>query len=193
MIIFFIWNLFIITSLIHSLCTFHYISLRIIIIFNIFINLFIYFIISTKIMNYLNFIIIIIIYSILTLTIITISIFILIINILIHIITIIKFIFIISNTFPFIRNLNTLLFHYIFYTHTIYILNIRIMFKSIFRHFTIYNLNHSNSKSINVLFIWFYIFINNFFIIYSLLEPYLIYSSTFISYPIIRYWKLIIS
>ena len=104
-----------------------------------------------------------------------------------------NFLFIITNTFPLTRNLNTLLFHYIFYTHTIYILNIRIMFKSIFRYFTIYNLYHSNSKSINILFFRFYNSTSYFLIIYSLLEPYLIYSFTFISYPIIRYWKLIIS
>ena len=91
MLIFFIryYSLF---SLFHSLCTFHYISFRIIIIFNIFINLSIYFIISNNnnIMNYLNFIIIfiIIIPSILTITIIIIiSIFILIIYIHIHITT----------------------------------------------------------------------------------------------------------
>ena len=101
--------------------------------------------------------------------------------------------FIIFHTFPLIRNLNTLLFHYIFYTHTILIFNIRIMFKSIFRYFSIYNLNHSNCKSINILFFRFYNSISYFLIIYSLLEPYLIYSFTFISYPIIRYWKLIIS
>ena len=99
----------------------------------------------------------------------------------------------IFHTFPFIRNLNTLLFHYIFNSLTIYILNIRIMFKSIFRYFSIYSLNHSNSKSINILFFRFYNSTSYFLIIYSLLEPYLIYSSTFISYPIIRYWKLIIS
>ena len=99
----------------------------------------------------------------------------------------------ISNTFPLIRNLNTLLFHYIFYTHTIYILNIRIMFKFIFRYFSIYSLYHSNSKSINILFFRFYNSTSYFLIIYSLLEPYFIYSFTFISYPIIRYWKLIIS
>ena len=194
MIIFFIWNLFIITSLFHSFCTFQYISFRIIIIFNIFIflflilffNLFIYFIICLKIMNYLNFIIFIIIFSILTL--ITISIFILIIHILIHIIIIIKFIFIISNTFPFIRNLTTLLFHYIFYIHTIYILNIRIMFKSIFWNFTIYNLNHCYCKSINILFFRFYNSTSYFLIIYSLLEPWFILLFIFISYPMIWNW-----
>ena len=99
----------------------------------------------------------------------------------------------IFHTFPFIRNLNTLLFHYIFNSLTIYILNIRIMFKSIFRYFSIYNLNHSNCKSINILFPRFYNSTSYFLIIYSLLEPYFIYSFTFISYPIIRYWKLIIS
>ena len=193
MLIFFIWNNTL-NSLFHSLSLSILISLRIIIIFNIFINLSIYFIISNSnnITNYLNFIIILIIYSILTLTIIIISIIILIINILIHIITIIKFIFIISNTFPLIRNINTLLFHYIFYTHTIYILNIRIMFKSIFRCFSIYSLYHCYCKSINILFPRFYNSTSYFLIIYSLLEPWFIYSFTFISYPIIRYWKLII-
>ena len=93
--------------------------------------------------------------------------------------------FIIFHTFPLIRNLNTLLFHYIFYTHTIYIFNVRIMLILFFWNLTIDCLNHGNSKSINVLFVWFYIFINNFFIIYSLLKPYLILLFTFISYPMI--------
>ena len=104
-----------------------------------------------------------------------------------------NFLFIITNTFPLTRNLNTLLFHYIFYTHTIFIFNIRIMFKSIFWNLTIYNLNHSNCKSINILFIRFYNSTSYFLIIYSLLEPWFIYSFTFISYPMIWYWKLIIS
>ena len=59
----------------------------------------------------------------------------------------------IFHTFPLTRNLNTLLFHYIFYTHTILIFNIRIMFKSILRYFSINNLYYSNSKSINILLI----------------------------------------
>ena len=91
----------------------------------------------------------------------------------------------IFHTFPLTRNLNTLLFHYIFYTHTIYILNVRIMLILFFWNLTIDCLNHGNSKSIRILFVWFYIFINNFFIIYSLLEPYLILLFTFISNPMI--------
>ena len=95
---------------------------------------------------------------------------------------------IISNTFPLTRNLNTLLFHYIFYTHTIYILNIRIMFKSIFWNFSIYSLYHCYCKSINILFFRFYNSTSYFLIIYSLLEPWFILLFIFISYPMIWNW-----
>ena len=94
----------------------------------------------------------------------------------------------IFHTFPLTRNLNTLLFHYIFYTHTIYILNIRIMLILFFWNLTIDCLNHSNSESINILFFRFYNSTSNILIIYSLLEPWFILLFIFISNPIIWYW-----
>ena len=90
--------------------------------------------------------------------------------------------------FPILWNFHTILYHYIFNSLSIFILQHFIMLKSFFRYFPIQCLYHSNTPTINILFTRINIFHINILIIYSFLKLYFIYSFTLITYPIIRYW-----